>query len=323
MLNPVRDPVAELKKKSALTPTKSEPLIRAEWARFICGGIAGTVSRTLTAPIDRLKVLRQMSVPEVAGKNVIQSWRCMIFEGGIFSLWRGNGVNVLKNCPESAIRFGMHGWLKSVLFPEVQGQLRPEQRLLVAALAGATSLTCTYPAEILKTRMALRKSSDPKSIASCVRRVYKQGGLLGFYRGYKISMLSYVPYSGMELAIYELLKRRYLEYRERLRRLHGQPPGGNLIPPYVTISLVTTSCCIPILIVYPANLLRTRFQASEKPRAGPVWPALLEIWQQSGLRGLYQGLGASLSKTLPSVCITYVVFEFCSDLMRVPGLGAR
>lgn len=73
MLNPVRDPVAELKKKSALTPTKSEPLIRAEWARFICGGIAGTVSRTLTAPIDRLKVLRQMSVPEVAGKNVIQS----------------------------------------------------------------------------------------------------------------------------------------------------------------------------------------------------------------------------------------------------------
>lgn len=89
----------------------------------------------------------------------------MIFEGGIFSLWRGNGVNVLKNCPESAIRFGMHGWLKSVLFPEVQGQLRPEQRLLVAALAGATSLTCTYPAEVSEFHLAFLYSLPMDSIS--------------------------------------------------------------------------------------------------------------------------------------------------------------
>ncbi|VDP20948.1 unnamed protein product [Echinostoma caproni] len=147
MLNRVRDPAAHVKTKPPLTSQKPEPLVRTEWARFICGGIAGTVSRTMTAPIDRLKVLRQTGVPEVAGKNMLQSWRIMIIEGGVVSLWRGNGVNVLKNCPESAIRFGMHGWLKSILFPEVQGQLKPEQRLLVAGLAGAASLTCTYPVE--------------------------------------------------------------------------------------------------------------------------------------------------------------------------------
>ncbi|TGZ74252.1 hypothetical protein CRM22_001033 [Opisthorchis felineus] len=297
----------------------TEPVMRPEWARFVCGGIAGAVSRTMTAPIDRLKVLRQIGAPEMMGKNSVQCWRLMFLEGGITAFWRGNGVNVLKNCPESAIRFGLHGWLKSVLFPELKGNLRPDQRLLVASLAGAASLTCTYPIEILKTRMAMRKSTDPKSIVTCVRRVYSQGGLSGFYRGYKISMLSYVPYSGMELAIYEMLKRRYLHYRSSSSGVAPTKP----VPALVTITLVTTSCCIPILIVYPANLLRTRYQASDSPRAAPVLSSLRSIWLTSGLRGLYQGMGASLSKTLPSVCITYVVFEFMSDLMRVPGLGSR
>ena len=60
----------------------------------MAGGLAGAVSRTFTAPMDRLKVLlqvhggrKQTSIP-----NTI---KYMLNEGGIKGLWRGNGINVI------------------------------------------------------------------------------------------------------------------------------------------------------------------------------------------------------------------------------------
>ena len=60
----------------------------------MAGGLAGAVSRTFTAPMDRLKVLlqvhggrKQTSIPDTV--------KYMLNEGGYKGLWRGNGINVI------------------------------------------------------------------------------------------------------------------------------------------------------------------------------------------------------------------------------------
>lgn len=79
---------------------------------FLSGAIAGCVSRTTTAPLDRLKVIMQ------AGKGdatIVNMCRYMYNEGGILGFWRGNGINCVKIAPESAAKFLCYDEFKNII----------------------------------------------------------------------------------------------------------------------------------------------------------------------------------------------------------------
>ena len=53
---------------------------------------------------------------------IVGGFTQMIREGGAKSLWRGNGINVLKIAPESAIKFMAYEQVRSP-FPRESGWL--------------------------------------------------------------------------------------------------------------------------------------------------------------------------------------------------------
>ena len=138
---------------------------------FIAGGLAGMISRTATAPLDRLKVylIAQTSTQSAAvaaakegapvkaissfGRPLIEACKELWKAGGMRSLFAGNGINVVKVMPESAIKFGAYEAAKKT-FAELEGSdpkhLHPTSQFLAGGIGGAVAQCVVYPLDTLK-----------------------------------------------------------------------------------------------------------------------------------------------------------------------------
>ncbi len=138
---------------------------------FIAGGLAGMISRTATAPLDRLKVylIAQTSPKEAVataakegapiqavksfGRPLVDAIKELWSAGGMRSLFAGNGLNVLKVMPESAIKFGAYESAKKA-FAEFEGSdpkhLHPTSQFLAGGIGGAVAQCVVYPLDTLK-----------------------------------------------------------------------------------------------------------------------------------------------------------------------------
>lgn len=58
--------------------------------------------------------------------------------------------------------------------------------------------------QVLKTRLALRKTGQYSGIVDCAKHIFRKEGVAAFYKGYVPNMLGIIPYAGIDLAIYEV-----------------------------------------------------------------------------------------------------------------------
>ena len=93
----------------------------------------------------------------------------------------------------------------SKLFCEKNLPLKYHSMAQFACAAGAF-LACSIvlvPGEVLKVRM---QAGTVTSLSMGIKSIFKQDGLSGFFAGYGATLLRDVPYTMLELGIYENLK---------------------------------------------------------------------------------------------------------------------
>ncbi|XP_006866071.1 PREDICTED: calcium-binding mitochondrial carrier protein SCaMC-1-like [Chrysochloris asiatica] len=279
------------------------------WRRLVAGGMSGAVSRTSTAPFDRLKVMMQVYSSESRRMRLIGGFEQMVKEGGVISLWRGNGVNVLKIAPETALKFGAYEQFKKWLSFDgaTIGNL---ERFISGSLAGVTAQTCVYPLEVLKTRLAVSQTGQYSGMLDCGKKLLKQEGVRTFFKGYTPNVLGIIPYSGIDLAVYELLKNYWLEHYAE----DSVDPGIMIL-----LGCCTLSNTCGQLASFPLNLIRTRMQTQALVKGGPT-PSMIhliqEIYHKDGKRGFFRGITPNLIKVLPAAGIGCVAYE-----KVIPHLG--
>ncbi|XP_071765999.1 calcium-binding mitochondrial carrier protein SCaMC-2-A [Centroberyx gerrardi] len=282
--------------------TTEEKLTGMWWRHLVAGGGAGAVSRTCTAPLDRVKVMMQVHGTRSNNMCIMSGLTQMVKEGGTRSLWRGNGVNIIKIAPESALKFMAYEQIKRLIGSDKE-TLSILERFVAGSMAGVMAQSSIYPMEVLKTRLALRKTGQYSGISDCAKQIFRREGLGAFYKGYVPNMLGIIPYAGIDLAVYETLKNSWL-----------QQYGTNSTDPgvFVLLACGTVSSTCGQLASYPLALVRTRMQAQatlEGSQQVSMTGLFRQILQTEGPTGLYRGLAPNFMKVIPAVSISYVVYE--------------
>ncbi|KAF4575014.1 hypothetical protein EYR36_006369 [Pleurotus pulmonarius] len=286
---------------------------------LLAGGIAGAVSRTCTAPFDRLKVFLITRPPDLGGASharqsgiggvkVIGTAVARIYtEGGILAFWVGNGLSVAKIFPESAIKFFTYESSKRAFAKywdhvDDPREISGVSRFMSGGIGGITSQLSIYPIETLKTQMMSNTGEQKRTLLQACRHLWGLGGMRAYYRGLTIGLVGVFPYAAIDMSTFEALKLAYL-------RSAGKDEPGVL----ATLAFGSISGSVGATTVYPLNLVRTRLQASgstgHPQRYTGVWDVTVKTFERDGWRGFYRGLFPTLAKVVPAVSISYVVYE--------------
>lgn len=152
-------------------------------------------------------------------------------------------------------------------------------------------------------------------------KIYANEGIRSFYRGYVPNMLGIIPYAGIDLAVYETLKKKYLKKHETDNALCDRPSF------LVLLGCGTASSTLGQLCSYPLALIRTRLQAqvitASKFQVKCINPnhtmvgVFKRIIATEGVTGLYRGVTPNFIKVLPAVSISYIVYEYSSQALGV------
>ncbi|PYI09067.1 solute carrier family 25 member 42 [Aspergillus sclerotiicarbonarius CBS 121057] len=296
----------------------ADPIVAA----FIAGGVAGAVSRTIVSPLERLKILLQIqSVGREEYKLSI--WKALGKIGreeGWKGFMRGNGTNCIRIIPYSAVQFGSYNFYKKFAESSPNAELSAVHRLICGGAAGITSVTITYPLDIVRTRLSIQSASFaglshrevgerlPGMFTTMVLIYRNEGGIVGLYRGITPTVAGVAPYVGLNFMTYESV-RKYLT-----------PEGDTTPGPLRKLLAGAISGAVAQTCTYPFDVLRRRFQINTMSGMGYQYTSIMDavkaIVAEEGLRGLFKGIVPNLLKVAPSMASSWLSFELTRDFLK-------
>ncbi|PNT53606.1 hypothetical protein POPTR_001G094100v4 [Populus trichocarpa] len=305
---------------------------------LVAGGVAGGVSRTAVAPLERLKILLQVQNPHSIKYNgTIQGLKYIWRTEGLRGMFKGNGTNCARIVPNSAVKFFSYEeaskrilWFYRQQTGNDDAQLTPLLRLGAGACAGIIAMSATYPMDMVRGRLTVQTDKSPRQyrgIAHALSTVLKEEGPRALYKGWLPSVIGVIPYVGLNFSVYESLKDWLLK---------TNPFGlveDNELGVTTRLACGAAAGTVGQTVAYPLDVIRRRMQMvgwkdaasvvtgdgrSKAPReySGMV-DAFRKTVRHEGFGALYKGLVPNSVKVVPSIAIAFVTYEMVKDVLGV------
>ncbi|KAL2608151.1 hypothetical protein R1flu_026724 [Riccia fluitans] len=199
------------------------------------------------------------------------------------------------------------------------------KELISGGVAGALAKTSVAPLERLKILYQTRRGLfQGMGVVGSLGHIMREEGFRSFYKGNGASVLRIVPYAGFQFMAYEQYRRWMLEY-------HPAAHNGPLVE-LVAGGLAGGSA---VLLTYPLDLARTRLayqvnsqatgkvdtmiRSSLSPVCKGIGDVLRNVYKESGTRGLYRGVGATLYGIFPYAGLKFYIYEILKSRLAQDG----
>ncbi|MGK3751262.1 MAG: solute carrier family 25 (adenine nucleotide translocator) protein 4/5/6/31 [Bacillariaceae sp.] len=280
------------------------------------GGISGAVSKTITAPLEKVKlaIQNQDSDPRVISGEMKRysgmgdAFRRHITELGPQSLWRGNFANCVRYVPTAACNLAFKDNIKK-LFPKYNkntefGMFAAAQIASGAAAGGVTN-TLVYPLIYVRTVLGadLGKEQKYNGMADCIKKTIKSNGFMSLYNGIGPSTLGIVVYRGAQFGLQDILK-AFNPYQKDFTTV-------GLVSKFAVAQVAVSASGIA---AYPLDTMQRRLQIeSSKPKADQMYSGMgdcfTKILKNEGPGGFFKGALANVLRGTGAALVLVIYDE--------------
>ncbi|KAB2009759.1 hypothetical protein ES319_D10G188700v1 [Gossypium barbadense] len=319
------------------------------------GAISGGISRTVTSPLDVIKIRFQVQLEptsswallrgDLSGSSkytgMSQATKDILREEGLPGFWRGNVPALLMVMPYTAIQFAVLHKLKTFASGSSKTvdhlSISPYLSYISGGLAGCAATVGSYPFDLLRTILA--SQGEPKvypTMRSALFDIISTRGFRGLYAGLSPTLVEIVPYAGLQFGTYDTFKRWAMTWNRSRSFNTSSTTDHSLSSFQLFICGLAAGTCAK-LVCHPLDVVKKRFQnlvaicwlqiegLQRHPKYGArvdhrayknMFDALQRILQSEGWHGLYKGIVPSTIKAAPAGAVTFVAYEFTSDWLE-------
>lgn len=264
---------------------------------FMLSGCAAIVSKTIAAPIERVKLMVQNQSEMIkAGRldrpynGVIDCTARTLKSEGPLAFWRGNTANIVRYFPTQALNFAFKDTIKAMFSSSKNDSYATKfaKNIASGGAAGALSLAFVYSLDFARTRLA----SDIKGkggerqyngLFDVYRKTIASDGIAGLYRGFVISCVGIMVYRGFYFGLYDTIT----------PMLVGKDGKSNVAINFAVAYGVTV---LSGLLSYPLDTIRRRMMMTVggATKYKNSFDCAKQIMQKDGFNAFFRGAGANI-----------------------------
>lgn len=266
---------------------------------MVAGGVATAVGDLAVHPFDTIKTMTQSSSTGEASTFMGAS-RQILRETGPLGFYAGVGPFVLLDSLSGCIKFGVYELCKQFSLAHVPEEHRELSNFVSAAVAFIACSVVLVPGELLKTKLQAKMYPG---VRACIAGVWKEGGVRGMFQGYKEILVRDVPYTMLELGLYDSVK----GFLERVSKKSNGKDDHAMRNEIIAAALVGGFVGF---VTNPLDVIKTRMMIASASNPPKLLALTKSIWKEGGIRSFLGGGTARVAWLMPFTAVYLPAYDF-------------